>query len=475
MDKDSQTPIPRWQLRSDISNKTVAESWDTVFQEWADRAEQENNVEDFCVAPWTHTYLSPQGERRLCCASREPAQNFRQYIDTGDGDGEFVPLPLSKWWNDDQIREVRRSWLRGIVPSACEVCDKKLLNTSVYKDYFGHLFGDMKQEIKDNTDPHGYTTLEPISFDYRYSNICNFTCRMCGDMLSSRWEIEVQKNNMVDWNNPKNNWMKPKNRHAIRHFVRDTVIPEFESAIENKTVREIYWVGGEPLLYDEHWRFMRRIVELGYADRVRVRYNTNLSYVKDKDGTLWELLENFPHWEVCASLDGTGEIGEYVRTGLDFTSWLSNFTSGVRSQRNPRQVRIDHTLTLPGMVDLRNVLALADSYNVGLLSKVVFAFSPDILLSPLALPEHILHPWIDELLTELQFTHRTRALKEVLEHLKTRPTFAEQYPTRYKDAAVRGKRHLLKLEKIRPQTKITMEEILSSRPEVLAWWRSIDE
>ena len=25
------------------------------------------------------------------------------------------------------------------------------------------------------------------SFDYRFSNLCNFSCRMCGDMLSSSW------------------------------------------------------------------------------------------------------------------------------------------------------------------------------------------------------------------------------------------------------------------------------------------------
>ena len=475
MDKNSQIPIKRWQLRSDISNLSVAEAWAAIFAEWTERAEKENNIEDFCVAPWTHTYLSPQGERRLCCASREPAQNFRQYIDTAGGDGEFVPLPLSKWWNDDQIREVRRSWLRGIVPSACEVCDKKLLNTSVYKDYFGHLFGDMKQEIKDKTDPDGYTTLEPISYDYRYSNVCNFTCRMCGDMLSSRWEIEVQKHDMVDLSNPKNLWMKPKNRHAIRAFVRDHAIPEFRTAIENKTVREIYWVGGEPLLYDEHWEFMRRIIELGYADRVRVRYNTNLSYINDKKNDLYELLSHFPHWEICASLDATGDIGEYIRSGLNYSDWLDNFQRGVRNQRSPRQMRVDHTLTLPGMLDLRGIISLCDSNGVFLLSKVVFAFSPDILLSPLALPKHILHPWIDELLDTLQFTNRTQALKDVLEHLKTRPTFEEQFPDTYKQAAIKGKAHLLRLEKIRPATKITMEDMLAARPAVLDWWRNIEE
>lgn len=428
---------------------------------------------DFCLAPFVHTFISPVGERRLCCASREPAQNFRQYIDTDGGDGTFKPLQLKDWWNGEHIREVRKQWLAGTVPSACEVCDKRLLNTSVYRDYFGHLFGHLRDNILANTDVNGYTTLEPISWDYRYSNVCNFKCRMCGDMLSSAWEVEVRKNNMVDLTNPKNHWMQPKNRHAIRDFTRDVVIPEFRQAIENKTVREIYWVGGEPLLYDEHWTFMRRIIELDYADQVRVRYNTNLSYCQDKQGTLWELLEHFPHWEICASLDGTGEIGEYVRTGLDYSSWRDLFGRGIESSKNLRQMRIDFTLTLPGLFDLENIIALADEFNVELLSKVVFAFSPDILLSPLALPRTVLAPLLEGIQRRINplITRRTQSLWDTLEHLKTRPTFEEQFPENYKQAAIRGKKHLLKLEFLRKDAKITMEDILTE--DVLEWWKNI--
>ena len=436
----------------------------------------ENNkerVRDFCLAPFVHTFISPVGERRLCCASREPAQNFRQYIDTGDGNGDFSPLTLKDWWNGEHIRQIRKQWLAGEVPSACEVCDKKLLNTSVYRDYFGHLFGHLQADILANTDSDGYTTLEPISWDYRYSNVCNFKCRMCGDMLSSAWEVEVRKNNMVDLTNPKNHWMQPKNRHAIRDFTRDVVIPEFRQAIENKSVREIYWVGGEPLLYDEHWTFMRRIVELGYADQVRVRYNTNLSYCQDKEGTLWELLDNFPHWEICASLDGINDIGEYIRSGLDYQSWLNNFRRGVESSKRPRQMRVDFTLTLPGLMDLENVIALCDEFNVDLLSKVIFAFSPDILLSPLALPRTVLEPLIDGIQERIKplITHRTQSLWDTLEHLKTRPTFEEQFPDTYKREAKEGKAHLLKLESIRKDVKIKMEDILVG--DVLKWWKNI--
>jgi hypothetical protein len=40
----------------------------------------------FCMAPWSHTYLSPQSERRLCCASREKATWATQYIDSDKAD-----------------------------------------------------------------------------------------------------------------------------------------------------------------------------------------------------------------------------------------------------------------------------------------------------------------------------------------------------------------------------------------------------
>ena len=92
------------------------------------------------MAPWTHTYLSPQTERRLCCASREPAQNFRQYIDTAAGSGRYIPVTLDEHWNSEHMRSVRRRMMAGETLPECEVCNDKLLNTDVYRTYFWHLF-----------------------------------------------------------------------------------------------------------------------------------------------------------------------------------------------------------------------------------------------------------------------------------------------------------------------------------------------
>ena len=150
------------------------------------------------MAPWTHTYLSPQTERRLCCASREPAQSFTQYIDTAEGSNSYTPQTLEEWWNGEHIRRIRRQMLAGELPAECEVCDKKLLNTDVYRDYFWHLFKHKYPDIAKTTDETGYTTMQPVSWDYRFSNLCNFKCRMCGPMLSSSWEAEARIDEKIE-------------------------------------------------------------------------------------------------------------------------------------------------------------------------------------------------------------------------------------------------------------------------------------
>jgi len=424
--------------------------------------------ETLCLAPWTHTYLSPQTERRMCCASREPAQNFQQYIDTASGTGRYIPMTLEQHWNSEHMKSVRRRMMAGETLPECEVCNNKLLNTDVYRDYFWHLFRHKYDELMLMTDITGHTLARPISWDYRFSNLCNFKCRMCGDMLSSAWESEQRQNDMIDWSNSKNDWMRPEVRSEISKFQDTQIEAEFALAVEQHRVEEIYWVGGEPLMYEQHWRYMKRIIELGDGPRVYARYNTNLSRVHYRGMDLYrDILCNIRDWQICASLDGTGQIGEYIRTGLRYTEWKENFQRGIDIQRHRRQMRIDFTLTLPGLFEVENIQNLADKFGVDILAKVVFSFSPDIILSPLSLPRNLLDKKIDQLVGQTR-----GALKDVLLQLKNRPTFEEQWPDKWYQGLLKGKRRILQLEKIR-QDVYTMEDILKEDKEIYEWWKNI--
>ena len=295
---------------------------------------------------------------------------------------------------------------------------------------------------------------------------------MCGDMLSSSWEAEGKLNNMVKWDNPQNNWMKPEVRKEISKFQDTQIEQEFSEAVEEHRVEEIYWVGGEPLMYEQHWRYMKRIVELGDGQRLYARYNSNLSRVNYKGVNLYhDILKHIRDWQLCASLDGTGAIGEYIRTGLKYNEWVNNFKQGLEIATHRRQMRIDFTLTLLGMLDVVNVQKLADELNVDILAKVIFTFTPDIILSPLALPREILNSLVDELITN---NNLGDALKSVLLQLKNRPNMEEMYPgDEYQRGMRKGKRRILALEGIR-NDKLCMRDILSANADILKWWDNID-
>ena len=285
---------------------------------------------------------------------------------------------------------------------------------------------------------------------------------MCGPMLSSAWETEARKQNKIE------PWMEKPVKKQIETFQKDVVEQEFATAVEEHRIEEVYWVGGEPLMYEQHWRYMQRIIELGDGPGLYARYNTNLSRIEYKGIKLYDdILAKIRDWQICASIDGTGTIGEYVRTGLNYTEWLENFKQGVSTATHRRQMRIDFTLTLPGMFEVVPIIKLARELEVDILAKVVFGFSPDIALSPLALPKSILHKWVDELLPD---THG--AMHDVLQQLKSRPTFEQQWPNEYKQGLAKGKARVLQLESIRTQST-TMDEILSKRPDVYEWWNQI--
>ena len=105
------------------------------------------------------------------------------------------------------MKDVRVRMMAGEQLPECANCDMN--PSAAYKDYFWNLFGNYYYHVIGNTEEDGTHDGAPISWDYRVTNLCNFKCRMCGDMLSSSWETEMKKHKQIDTDNPKNFWMKP--------------------------------------------------------------------------------------------------------------------------------------------------------------------------------------------------------------------------------------------------------------------------
>ena len=427
----------------------------------------------FCMAPWTHTYLSPQMERRLCCSSLEKSENFKQYIDSsGPGTKKIKLTKLEDHWNSDYMKGIRKDLMAGKTIPQCEVCNYRLLSVATYRTHFNTLFEKQIDEAYEKTRDDGHTDMEVTSWDYRFNNLCNFKCRMCGDMLSSSWEAEERIHNMWDPNDPSQMWMRKDIKEEIDKFHDTVIVNEFKKAVELKTIKEIYWCGGEPLMWKIHWESMKRIIELGYQDEVSIRYNSNMSKINYFGLNLFDdLLSKFPYWNILASIDGAYDVGEYVRTGLNFKEWFANMKYGRKFVKNRKQLRMDFTITLPGIVGLSEMLDIADELDIDILAKRVFGFKASTLWSPMCLPRNLLDDLVDEFIDK----NKKRLTRHIyfytaLKDLKEKPTYDKMFPTEYKEGLKKGKQRIIKLDKIR---NTNIENILQRNKRVLEWWKSI--
>ncbi len=430
----------------------------------------------FCMAPWTHTYLSPQSERRLCCASREKASWTNQYIDSekADKNSDYKPITLDEHWNSDYMKGIRKSLMAGEEISQCQVCNHKLLNIYTYRDYFTkNLFVDKINEAFEKTNDDGYTEMKPISFDYRISNLCNFKCRMCGDQLSSQWEAE---NRMLGYyDNGAEAWATKKYKPIIEKFQKEVAEKELWDAVKEGRIEEIYWVGGEPLMFEIHWDVMQYLVQSGHSKNVTVRYNTNLSRTSFKGINLYDLLPHFKKVNVSASIDGTDEIVEYVRHGIKWNQWLDNFKKGLflNDLYGDDGMVLDITITSPGLFSMKNLFDLALELNVKSYIKKTFAFDSSIIMSPSMIPKNILNQIIDDNINYMKtkVTPKTKIYIESLEDLRVTKTFEELYDN-YLEGIKQGKKRMIFIDELRNNNGV-LDNIFSKNTDLINWWVNI--
>ena len=185
-----------------------------------------------------------------------------------------------------------------------------------------------------------------------------------------------------------------------------------------------------------------------------------------------DLLSKFKHWNILASIDGAGEVGEYVRTGLKWSEWLSNMKYARKFTKTRRDLRMDLTMTMPGMVGLQELLDAAEEIDVDLLAKRVFGFDPTNLWSPMCLPRAILDRIVDDFIDKNKRRLKNHIyLYSALKDLKQKPTYEETYGhDKYKEGLVAGKKTIERLDRVR---STDIKKILVKDKEILEWWKNI--
>jgi len=270
------------------------------------------------MAPWVNVGVLPNGEYTLCCLSinhefeegeKDPYLHSREFYGVYKENklflGSLHDNTLEEIWNNDRMKDIRIKMIKGEPVGNCEACyySESIRGRSERTRYLT-LYPHHKDKVS-RTKPDGSAPFEPVSWDLRLTNTCNFKCRDCSSALSSSWEEESRRLN-VDVSGPK----------IDEQNVLDEIEPFYDYA------EEFYFAGGEPLISDHHYHILDKLLEKDL--RPTIRYNTNLSTLTYKGKDIIEIWKKFPNVELHVSFDGLGKRGELIRKGFDSKRFIKN-------------------------------------------------------------------------------------------------------------------------------------------------------
>ena len=274
-------------------------------------------TKSYCSFPFEHQYVHMSGSVRLCCATMENAT---------DKKGNRVHMnndSLQKAWNSDYMKNARLKMINGEVLEACTKCVEQ--EARGYKS----MREESNRESNFNkVNADGSMDIMPYSLELHFGNVCNLKCKMCGQNYSNQIGKEIlqigdkdqdflkwvykQSGNVNNWTNNLSvqyTWFQnQKTKKRLNEFV-------------SQNITQLTIIGGEPTVIPEFYELLDYCYENDTLKDKDITLVTNLTNTNPKM-TKW--LPQMKKWTIWASLDGIGDITEYIRYPSNFEKVKEN-------------------------------------------------------------------------------------------------------------------------------------------------------
>lgn len=204
---------------------------------------------------------------------------------------------IQSWWTGKDMQKIRQQFIDGEWPDGCKICkqqEKGGVETIRDKWHRQFLF-KLGANYDDIDVVYGNSTGQPFFIDYRPDNLCNLSCSMCNPGASSKIEQMAKDLDLKLWSMPKESSFKENDN------IKNIMSPY---------TKRIKINGGEPTINDKIKDIYQYAIDKDYAKDMELKFTTNFTNFNKT----FDMLDKFKIAVVTASLDGTGDTYEYIRT-----------------------------------------------------------------------------------------------------------------------------------------------------------------
>lgn len=329
-----------------------------------------NMSKTFCSAHWSEIHLMQDGTFKGCCVMQGPEKG----IFKTNSKPNNVVNGLRSAENSDTIKELRLASLNDQWHPNCVRCkNEEAAGLTSHRELYNEKLKDVVtyETAKEYTDPETGETLKnfPIGFyDLNLGNLCNLKCRICHPKASSNWYGDWVK--LFNMKGDTFSYPTPQGTYTVKHVKgkKYQIDPDpfawvdsndFWKELLDSTpdIKHMFVQGGEPLMIEQHYDYLKRCIELGYSSNMCLEYNTNFTKINPKWVEVWK---HFKNVYIGFSLDGMGKEFEYQRHPAKWSQMVKNL-----------QMLDDYITKYPGVfttrdsptVNIYNVLHILDYHE----------------------------------------------------------------------------------------------------------------
>ncbi len=312
----------------------------------------------FCSLAFNHISTRPDGVARLCC-------NTRDSINDADG----TPFNLGTHrvediLNSEHYRRIRRDMLAGNTVPECSSC--------IFQEQYGESSPrKIYNESWPARDPKEYVNHNEIEYlDIRFGNLCNLKCMSCSPHSSSQIDKDIKdiadtRPDILQFHTPID--------FDINSWYKTDIFEDNMKKIKDK-LSLIYMTGGEPTLVEENFKFMSLLIANGLSKNITLKFSINLTNIKNE---FVSALKQFKEVILLCSIDGTGNVQEYLRYPSNWDQVDSNFRKLLELEN--AKVIVTPVVQNINLEFLSELFQYVENFNVGHNKIMIY---PQILHGP---------------------------------------------------------------------------------------------
>ena len=325
----------------------------------------------FCMLPWVHIAVDPNGDIKPCCISSATVNKL---------DGTPYNLgtdKLNEIINSDGYKSIRSDMLDGKLVEGCGECYKQEQHGTSYRNIYNEYW--LKNEYASSKLSAGVHIPETVEyFDLRFGNLCNLKCKSCGTNNSSQLEKEIieirEKTNTI------NSYFGIEQYNDINDWYNTDVFMENITS-QTDNILEIYITGGEPTIIDKNYEMLQYFIEQGKSKNILLKLNTNMTNMQD---SFLNIISQYKRVVFFASIDGYGPVQEYMRYPSNWGQIDKNLCKLVENIKDNVFIKITPVIQSTNLGLITELFEYLEEFN-RIHNKMVIEIHPIILYNPLQL------------------------------------------------------------------------------------------